>query len=143
MAHTPRDGDIDFVGPSRSDWESYNRSNDYHSAVNVPSIFTVLFLVLLIVTVFRLLTRFENGVSGTFYIDLQSLFTKFSEAPTISTSWISSFSTNYGETFPYGFQWLGHFIDFICQMLSGIFFASVSVSNALIFLFYFLRWILL
>lgn len=108
------------------------------------SVFGLILLVMLVITVFRILTRVgASSASTAFYVDLGSLFQKLSKAPTIPTSWISVLSTNYGETFPYGFQWLGEFIDFFMQIVSGIAFSSVAVSNAFVFLFYFLRWALL
>lgn len=111
------------------------------SSVTVGSVFHILILCLLVATVFRMLAR---GTAGSgFYVDFESLFTRLSGAPTISTDWISFISTNFGETFPYGFQWIGSAIDFIVDCFAGIMFSSVAVSNALVFVFYFVRWLLL
>lgn len=107
-------------------------------------VFGVVMLVLLVFSVFRILSS-AGGAGGTtnFYVDLGGLLQNFADAPTIPMDWISLVTTNFGDTFPYGFQWLGGAIDFFVSIFAGSAFVSVAAANALVFVFYFVRWLLL
>lgn len=97
-------------------------------------IFRVIIFIILGVSVIRIL-------SGSSSLTFTSFLEQLSNAPSIPFDWLSVLSTNFGETFPYGFQWLGSAIDFFVSLFAGTLYASISVTNALTFLLYFLRWI--
>lgn len=106
------------------------------------SIAQIVFVFMLIVVVFRFLVKSQTG-QGFVYIDLDSLLTYLSNAPSIPTTWINKFDTSFASQFIPAFQWFGKFVDSLASFFGGLFFASTALSNAVIFILYFLRWIFL
>lgn len=111
-----------------------NAHADHNYKIGVGSIFTLAFMLLLAISVFRILL---NGEA----IQLSTLLSQVAGAPTIPTNWIGLLSTNFGSTFPWGLQWLGSIFDFFTDLFSFSLFASTAAVNVVIFFFYFLRWL--
>lgn len=96
------------------------------------------FRAVLLILLFIVLVRTLLGLS-TNQFSFSSLLTVFSRAPTIDLSWISSISSNFAETFPFGLQWLGSVVDWFVSIIAGWFFVTNAIANAVIFVVYFLR----
>lgn len=115
---------------------SFTISRDKSFRENSFSIFKLFFLLLLGLT----LARFLIGRGS---ITFTGLLETFSKSPSISTDWIKYVQTNFSETFPFGFQWLGKIFDFFSDLLSVSLFTSVSIANVIAFILYFVRYIFL
>lgn len=107
---------------------------DVSAARMAGGIFQIIIFILLAVSMVRIL-------SGHSALTFTSFLEQLSNSPSIPLDWLNFLSTNFAETFPYGFQWLGSAIDFFVDLFSGTLYAGVSVTNALVFIFYFCRWI--
>lgn len=134
---TPREGDHGFVGPSvPRGWKPDSDKSRLSGGKVVGSLFSIILVTLLAVAVIRIL-------SGRQIVTFTALFQQLSKAPTIPTNWLKVLSTNFGDTFPYGFQWLGSIIDFFSDILSFSLYTGTAALNALSFFFYFLKWVFL
>lgn len=120
----------------RKNYDLVNSRGEFNSRLSVGSAFTLIFMLLLAVSVFRILL---NGQA----ISLSTLLSQVAGAPTIPTNWIGIFNTDFGSTFPYGLQWLGSIFDFFTELFSFSMFASTAALNVVVFLLYFLRWLFL
>lgn len=103
---------------------------------SAPSVFKFIFIFLLFLALFRLLLGRDS-------VTFTSLLQQLSTAPNIPTGWLSLIQTNFGDSFPWGFQWLGNFIDFFTDLFSVASFVSTAVINVVLFLLWFLRWLFL
>lgn len=139
----PRDGDIDFVGPPKSDFKSSQKDFTDHSqhradvANKTFGIFGLVFLLILFVGIVRTL---GGGNSVTFTSFLETL----QNCPQIGYDWISfTQKYNFSESFIYGFQWFGAILDFFNDIFAVSLFGSTAVANIISVIFYFLRWLFL
>lgn len=97
----------------------------------VPTIFCLALCIMLIFSLFRVM-------KGSEFFGFTQLLKMLENAPAIPTDWIGSVSTNFGETFPYGFQWLGSCIDFFTNAFAATIFTGVAGVNLLTFVLYFI-----
>lgn len=131
MSRVPREGDIGFVGPPRPPASDVERG---FTSKNVAGLFGVIIICILAIAIVRIL-------SGRNIITFTGLLEQLSHAPTIPTNWLSTITTNFGETFPWGFQWLGSAIDFFVDIFAFGMYTGTAALNFLSFAFYFLRWL--
>ncbi len=136
---TPREGDHGFVGPSvPRGWkpDSDKPIRSVRVGRTIGGIFAVILVTLLAISLIRML-------SGKQAISFSGLLSQLSNAPTIPTNWLKVLSTNFGDTFPYGLQWLGDVFDFFANILSFSLYVGTAGLNSLSFFFYFLKWVFL
>ncbi|AXF52635.1 MAG: hypothetical protein [Inoviridae sp.] len=98
------------------------------------TIFKLIFLLMIVFSIVKILV-------GRDPITFSGLLSTLSNAPTFSTDWIKYVQTNFSETFPWGFQWLGSIVDFFTDLLSVSLFVSVGAANVITFILYFMRYL--
>ena len=123
----------DFVGPPRPPAPVYHGLSKLDIA---GGIFSKLLFVIFGVCVVRLLT---NGLAGA--VSFSSFFEMLQNVPSIGFGWLHIFNTDFSNTFPVGFQWLGSVLDFFSDFFSFTGFLSTAGLNVIPFFFYFIRWI--
>ena len=96
-------------------------------------------LVISLMLAVAIIKVMSNGSVPT----LGGLLQEMTNAPTISTDWITWSQTNFGDTFPWGFQWLGTIIDFFSSFTSSLMFAGTAIFNMVSFVFWILRYLLI
>lgn len=124
----------EFVGING--FESRSFKNTLKGEAHVSSIFTVILLLLLMFSMFRV-------IYGSNPLTFTTLLEKLSEVPTISTDWLKFVQTNFSDSFITGFKWLGSIFDFFVDILNVSLFASTAITNVIIVLLWLLRWIFL
>lgn len=108
----------------------------YNSRVGVSSVLALVMFILLAISAFRLLNNGEP-------IQLSTFLSQVAGAPTIPTDWLQVLDTSFGSSFPSWLQWLGSIFDFFVDIFEFSLFTSTAALNAVIFIFYFLRWLFL
>lgn len=106
-----------------------------HYNVSAAGAFRVVFLIILLVCFFRIL-------SGNSTLSFASFFEMLQNCPQISTSWISTLQSLH-VTLPVGFKWLQPVFDFFGDLSTLIMFFAVALLNVIPFVLYFLRWLIL
>lgn len=94
----------------------------------------IIFLVLVAVSIVRLCAN-QNIVTFTSFLQM------LKGVPQISYDWISFTVTNFGDTFPWGLQWLGDIIDFFADFLGVALYSGTAIANIFGVLGYLLRWL--
>lgn len=107
------------------------------SSSYVPHFFKAIFFIFFAVVVIRVLTN-RGAITFTGFLNY------LAKSPAVSFDWISSLQpTNFGETFPYGFGWLGSAIDFFSSIFIGLCWGAEALAKIIVFIVWALRFIFL
>lgn len=122
---------------SFKDFRSRGHRDQAFSTVQTGyGIFKLIFMSLLIISVFRL-------VGGFGQITFTSFLERLSSAPAISFDWLHVFDFSFVDTAPAWLEWFASILDTFLDLFKSGMFVGTAVLNCLSFLLYFLRWIFL